>query len=187
MSEVEKKEIIPLNEKKVIEQFSILMEIAKENGFVHYEISNFAKERFYSKHNTAYWQNKHYLGVGPSTHSFNGESRSWNVSSNKQYILKIKRGEDYFETEKLTKNQQFNEYIFTALRTIWGVNSETIKKRFGEQMQTHFLKQQLKDEDNKSISSLTEKKINQIEKSLCAKFGKDEKKFWNNFFRDIYI
>ena len=151
---VEQKKITPLHEEKVNEQFSILMEMAKENGFVHYEISNFAKEGFYAKHNTAYWQNKHYLGVGPSAHSFNGKSRSWNVSSNKQYILKIKKGEDYFETEKLTKNQQFNEYIFTALRTIWGVNSETIKKRFGEQMQTHFLKEVKKWETKKDIKKI---------------------------------
>ena len=151
---VEQKKILPLNEEKVNEQFSILMEMAKENGFVHYEISNFAKEGFYAKHNTAYWQNKHYLGVGPSAHSFNEKSRSWNVSSNKQYIQKIKKGEDYFAEEKLTKNQQYNEYIFTALRTIWGVNSKTIKERFGEQMQTHFLKEVKKWETKKDIKRI---------------------------------
>ena len=151
---VEQKKITPLHEEKVNEQFSILMEMAKENGFVHYEISNFAKEGFYAKHNTAYWKNKHYLGVGPSAHSFNGKSRSWNVSSNKQYILKIKKGEDYFESEILNTPQQYNEYIFTALRTIWGVNTETIKERFGEQMQTHFLKEVKKWETKKDIKRI---------------------------------
>ena len=151
---VEQKKITPLNEEKVNKQFSILMEMAKENGFVHYEISNFGKEGFYSKHNTAYWQNKHYLGVGPSAHSFNGKSRSWNVSSNKQYIQKIQKGEAYFESEILNSPQQYNEYIFTALRTIWGVNSETIKERFGEKMQTHFLKEVKKWETKKEIKKI---------------------------------
>ena len=113
---VKQKKITPLHEEKVNEQFSILMEMAKENGFVHYEISNFAKEGFYAKHNTAYWQNKHYLGVGPSAHSFNGGSRSWNVPSNKQYILKTKKGEDiskrFFNAEK--SSNEFKAAISVA-------------------------------------------------------------------------
>ena len=146
--------IKPLKDELIVNQFKLLVDAADEHGFIHYEISNFGKKGFFSKHNTAYWQSKHYLGIGPSAHSYNGKSRSWNVSSNKQYIQKIKKGEDYFETEKLTKNQQFNEYIFTALRTIWGVNSETIKKRFGEQMQTHFLKEVKKWETKKDIKKI---------------------------------
>tara|TARA_B110000116_G_scaffold101010_1_gene87831 strand:+ start:1899 stop:3023 length:1125 start_codon:yes stop_codon:yes gene_type:complete len=146
---VEQKKIIPLKDEIVIEQFSILMELAQQKGFVHYEISNFGKAGFYSKHNTSYWKNKHYLGVGPSAHSFNGNSRSWNVSSNKQYIQKIKKGEDYFETEKLSISQQYNEYVFTSLRTIWGVNLEIIKERFGKQI--HFLKEIKKWERKKNI------------------------------------
>tara|TARA_B100000809_G_scaffold38587_1_gene33731 strand:+ start:519 stop:1649 length:1131 start_codon:yes stop_codon:yes gene_type:complete len=148
---VEQKKIIPLKDEIVIEQFNILMELAQQKGFVHYEISNFGKAGFYSKHNTSYWKNKHYLGVGPSAHSFNGNSRSWNVSSNKQYIQKIKKGEDYFETEKLSISQQYNEYVFTSLRTIWGVNLEIIKERFGKQIQIHFLKEIKKWERKKNI------------------------------------
>ena len=146
---VEQKKIIPLKDEIVIEQFNILMELAQQKGFVHYEISNFGKAGFYSKHNTSYWKNKHYLGVGPSAHSFNGNSRSWNVSSNKQYIQKIKKGEDYFETEKLSISQQYNEYVFTSLRTIWGANLEIIKERFGKQI--HFLKEIKKWERKKNI------------------------------------
>lgn len=148
---VEQKKIIPLNEEKALEQFNTLMDMAAENGFVHYEISNFGKQGCFSKHNTAYWQSEHYLGIGPSAHSYNGKSRSWNASSNKKYIQKMTDGEAYFAEEKLTKNQQYNEYIFTLLRTIWGVNSEIIKERFGEQMQTHFLKEVKKWESKKDI------------------------------------
>jgi len=149
---VEQKKIIPLKDEIVIEQFNTLIELAQKNGFVHYEISNFGKQGFYSKHNTAYWQNKYYLGIGPSAHSFNGSSRRWNIASNKLYIKKITEGEDYSETERLTKKQQYNEYIFTALRTIWGVNSETIEDRFGKQMQIHFLKEVKKWEGKKNIN-----------------------------------
>ena len=133
--------IKPLKDELIINQFKLLVAAADEHGFIHYEISNFGKNGYFSKHNTAYWQSKHYLGIGPSAHSYNGESRSWNVSSNKQYIQKIRKGENYFEVEKLTKNQKYNEYIFTSLRIIWGVNSEIIKDRFGEKRKTRFLKE----------------------------------------------
>ena len=148
---VERKQIIPLNEKKVLEQFNTLMDMAAENGFVHYEISNFGKQGYFSKHNTAYWQSKHYLGIGPSAHSYNGKSRSWNVSANKQYIQKILDRVEGVHQEILSKNQQYNEYIFTSLRTIWGANSETINVQFGIKFQSHFLKEVKKWESKKDI------------------------------------
>ena len=148
---VERKQIIPLNEKKVLEQFNTLMDMAAENGFVHYEISNFGKQGCFSKHNTAYWQSKHYLGIGPSAHSYNGKSRSWNVSANKQYIQKILDRVEGVHQEILSKNQQYNEYIFTSLRTIWGANSETINVQFGIKFQSHFLKEVKKWESKKDI------------------------------------
>ena len=131
--------IKPLEEELIVNQFNLLIDKADEHGFIHYEISNFGKKGYFSKHNTAYWQSKHYLGIGPSAHSYNGKSRSWNVSSNKQYIQKITKGEDYFEVEKLTKNQQYNEYVFTALRTIWGINSKKIAQRFNINILNHYL------------------------------------------------
>ena len=130
-----------LKEELIVEQFNLLINKSNEQSFIHYEISNFGKEGCFSKHNTAYWQNKHYLGIGPSAHSYNGKSRSWNISSNKKYIQKIKQGERFFEVEKLTENQKYNEYIFTALRTIWGVNSNQIEKKFRKKMLIHFLKE----------------------------------------------
>jgi len=141
---VDTNKIKPLSEGKVLKQFNTLIDMATENRFVHYEISNFGKKGYFSNHNTAYWKHQHYLGIGPSAHSFNGNSRRWNVSSNKQYIQKMTKAEVYFEVEKLTINQQYNEYIFTSLRTIWGVNSKIIKERFGEQMQIPFFKEMKK-------------------------------------------
>ena len=148
---VEKKKIIPLHEDKILEQFNALMNMAAEKGFIHYEISNFGKKGCFSKHNTAYWQSKHYLGIGPSAHSYNGKNRSWNMSSNKQYIQKILNRVEVAYQEILSKNQQYNEYLFTSLRTIWGVNSETINMQFGVKFQSHFLKEVKKWENKKNI------------------------------------
>jgi len=138
---IDKKLVTPLNDKITVEHFNTLLEIANENNFVHYEISNFGKEGFFSSHNTAYWKNKHYLGVGPSAHSFNGSSRQWNIASNKQYIEKVNTNSSYFEIETLTNAQQYNEYVFTALRTMWGVDLNYISTQFGIEAQQYFEKQ----------------------------------------------
>jgi len=134
-------EIKALRDEKTIEQFNILQEKTKEIGFIHYEISNFGKENFFSKHNTAYWQSKEYIGIGPSAHSFNGISRSWNVSSNKKYIDGIQNDKSFSEIEILTIEQQYNEYVFTSLRTIWGVDLDYLSKKFLENIIEHFLKE----------------------------------------------
>ena len=137
---IDKKVVTPLDDKIIVEHFDTLLEIASENNFVHYEISNFGKEGFFSKHNTAYWKNRHYLGVGPSAHSFNGSSRQWNIASNKQYIKKVNKDESYFKLEQLSNTQQYNEYIFTALRTIWGVEVGYIDNQFGQGALNYFKK-----------------------------------------------
>ena len=148
---IDKKLITPLDDKVTVEHFNTLIEIATENNFVHYEISNFGKEGFFSKHNTAYWKNKHYLGVGPSSHSFNGRSRQWNIASNKQYIKKVNEDDSYFEVEDLSNNQQYNEYIFTALRTIWGVELDYIDNQFGKEALNYFKKQVINWENKEKI------------------------------------
>ena len=148
---IDKKLITPLDDKVTVEHFNTLVEIATENNFVHYEISNFGKEGFFSKHNTAYWKNKHYLGVGPSSHSFNGRSRQWNIASNKQYIKKVNEDDSYFEVEDLSNNQQYNEYIFTALRTIWGVELDYIDNQFGKEALNYFKKQVINWENKEKI------------------------------------
>ena len=138
---IDKKKVTPLEEKITVEHFNTLVQIATENNFIHYEISNFGKEGFFSNHNTAYWKNQHYLGVGPSAHSFNGTSRQWNIASNKQYIEKVNTHNSYFEVEQLSNEQQYNEYIFTALRTMWGVELNYIAAQFGADAQKYFKKQ----------------------------------------------
>lgn len=115
----------------VIEQFNTLIEKTKEQGFIHYEISNFAKEGMYSKHNSSYWKNEHYLGIGPSAHSYNGTSRQWNIANNSIYIERVKSGEPWYEVETLSEADKYNEYIMTRLRTIWGIDTSHVKKTFG--------------------------------------------------------
>lgn len=133
-----------LPDEKTIEQFNILQEKTKQRGFIHYEISNFGKKNFFSKHNTAYWQSKEYIGIGPSAHSFNGKSRSWNISSNKRYIDGIQHDKSFSEIEILTIEQQYNEYVFTSLRTIWGIDLDYLSERFLENITEHFLKEIVK-------------------------------------------
>lgn len=114
--------------------FEMLMNTAMENNYEHYEISNFARNKKYSKHNTSYWQRKKYLGVGPSAHSFDGESRQWNIYNNAVYIRSLAKDEIPFEREELSKRDKFNEYILTSLRTQWGINIELIRSEFGEEV-----------------------------------------------------
>lgn len=151
---IDKKKVTPLEEKITVEHFNTLVQIATENNFIHYEISNFGKKDFFSNHNTAYWRNQYYLGVGPSAHSFNGTSRQWNIASNKQYIEKVNANSSYFEMEELSNAQQYNEYIFTSLRTIWGVNKGNIKGRFGKEIEIHFLKEIKKWEKKKDVINI---------------------------------
>jgi oxygen-independent coproporphyrinogen-3 oxidase len=113
------------------QHFHILIDKLQENGFVHYELSNFGKPNYFSKNNTAYWLGKKYIGIGPSAHSFNGKSRSWNVSNNSLYLKTIAENKMPSETEILSKTDQYNEYIMTGLRTIWGVSLERIETEFG--------------------------------------------------------
>lgn len=116
----------PVDEDAVVRQYDILVEMIENQGFEHYEISNFARPGHYSKHNCIYWKGEKYLGLGPSAHSFDGVSRQWNVASVKDYC------ESYsFEREELTLDDRYNEYIMTSLRTMWGVDVEHIKANFG--------------------------------------------------------
>lgn len=120
----------PLDDKKCQEQFEILLEMMPNNGLIQYEISNFSKTHFQSKHNTSYWQQKKYLGLGPSAHSFDGKKRMWNVSNNVKYIQSLKKGELNYENEILSETDHFNEYVMTALRTKKGCDTNFIKTHF---------------------------------------------------------
>jgi oxygen-independent coproporphyrinogen-3 oxidase len=113
------------------EHFSILVEQLEANDFIHYELSNFGKENYFSKNNSSYWLGKKYIGIGPSAHSYNGISRSWNVSNNSLYIKALQENQLPNEEEILTITDRYNEYIMTGLRTIWGVSLDKIEKDFG--------------------------------------------------------
>jgi oxygen-independent coproporphyrinogen-3 oxidase len=113
------------------EHFQILVEMLEKKGFIHYELSNFGKENYFSKNNSAYWLGKKYIGIGPSAHSYDGISRSWNISNNTIYLNSLEGNKLPNEIEILSKTDRYNEYIMTGLRTIWGVSLDRIEKEFG--------------------------------------------------------
>ncbi|WP_343589819.1 radical SAM family heme chaperone HemW [Flavobacterium sp.] len=124
--------------------FMILVEMLQKNGFIHYELSNFGKENYFSKNNSAYWLGKKYIGIGPSAHSYDGEKRGWNIANNSLYLKAIQNDELPIETEILTISDRYNEYIMTGLRTIWGVSLERIEKEFGSEYLNYLLEQSQK-------------------------------------------
>ena len=121
--------------------FSTLIDTLSAAGYEHYEISNFCKPEMYSRHNTSYWQGIPYLGCGPSAHSFDGDSREWNVASLNQYLSSIEQGQRQHETEQLNTQNRYNEYIITGLRTMWGISTEELKKKFGDRLWKYCLEQ----------------------------------------------
>ena len=127
------KGIIPQPDDEVAAaHFQILVDKLSENDFIHYELSNFGKENYFSKNNSSYWLGKKYIGIGPSAHSYDGKNRGWNVSNNALYIKSIQENKLPIEIETLTKTDRYNEYIMTGLRTIWGVSLDRIEEEFGK-------------------------------------------------------
>ena len=126
------------------EHFEILVETLTAKGFIHYELSNFGKENYFSKNNSSYWLGKKYIGIGPSAHSYNGVSRSWNIANNSIYIKSINDNKLPSETEILTKTDVYNEYIMTGLRTIWGISLNKIEADFGIEYLEYLMKQSQK-------------------------------------------
>jgi len=122
----------PVDPELQAEQFLFLMDRMEQAGYEHYEISNYAKPGMRSKHNSSYWQGKHYYGFGPSAHAYNGISRKWNIANNALYIQSLQKNVIPFEEELLTKTQQLNEYIMISLRTMEGIDLEKICVQFGE-------------------------------------------------------
>ncbi len=129
------------NDESTQEHFAILVETLEANDFIHYELSNFGKENYFSKNNSAYWLGKKYIGVGPSAHSYDGISRSWNVSNNSLYIKSIQEDKLPNEIEILSIADRYNEYIMTGLRTIWGVSRQRIETEFGTEYLNYLHKQ----------------------------------------------
>lgn len=149
--QVEKEQVTLLPEEMVAQQFDRLVSCLTEVGFDHYELSNFGLPHYHSVNNSAYWQGKPYLGIGPSAHSFYGNQRSWNISNNKKYIQGIQAKQPLIEREELSKIDQYNEFVMTGLRTEKGVALQEIKERFGskfaklfeEQVEKHLTHQHL--------------------------------------------
>ena len=133
------------------EHFMILVETLESKGFIHYELSNFGKENYFSKNNSAYWLGKEYMGIGPSAHSYNGISRSWNVSNNIIYLKSIQEEKLPNELETLSEADRYNEYIMTGLRTIWGVSLDRIQAEFGQMYLNFVHKQAQKFIDDKLL------------------------------------
>jgi len=150
-----------IQQEKQAEQFLVLMQWLEDAGYEHYEISNFAKPGFRSRHNSSYWLGKKYLGLGPSAHSFNGESRQWNISNNNSYIESLEKNNIPFEKETLTLSQKANEYIMTALRTKEGIDLDKL---------TGFVSHEFRAASNKFIVS--GKLILKENKLILTKEGK---------------
>lgn len=148
---IQKGQCLAINEEHAAVQFDMLVNFLTKNGYWHYEISNFCQPNQQSRHNTAYWQSKPYLGLGPSAHSFNGTSRQWNVAHNARYIKQIHLGKLPMEKENLTTKQRFNEYLMTSLRTMWGCDLDNVEKSFGKAFYQHLLANVEKFVDNKLI------------------------------------
>jgi oxygen-independent coproporphyrinogen-3 oxidase len=128
---IRKGKMKPVDENRSLAQYHILSNMMQEHGYEHYEVSNFCLPGAYSRHNTAYWQGKSYLGLGPSAHSYNGVSRCWNVANLAEYIETVNSGEVKSELELLSLVTQLNEYIMTSLRTMWGCDLVEVKRKFG--------------------------------------------------------
>ncbi|WP_395065806.1 radical SAM family heme chaperone HemW [Flavobacterium sp.] len=127
------KGIIPQPDDEVAqEHFQILVDKLSENDFIHYELSNFGKENYFSMNNSSYWLGKKYIGIGPSAHSYDGEKRGWNVSNNGLYLKSISENKLPSESEILSKTDRYNEYVMTGLRTIWGISLDRIETEFGK-------------------------------------------------------
>ncbi len=138
---IQKGIIKPVDDEVAQEHFKILLDKMETAGFKCYEISNFGKPGYFSKNNTAYWQQKKYIGIGPSAHSYDGGRRSWNINNNPKYIKSIENNKLPVEIEVLSKTDKYNEYVMTGLRTIWGVSLTKVQEEFGKQYLKYLLQQ----------------------------------------------
>ena len=174
----------PIDEALALRHFNHLIEESEKQGFLHYEISNFGKPDYFSKHNTSYWQGKQYLGIGPSAHSFGGKTRSWNVANNSKYIHTIENDELPSILETLTVQDQFNEFIMTGLRTIWGISLNKVETDFGIDYKNHLLISAEKyiDQELLVISNESEKSHN-----LVLRITKNGKFLADGIASDLFI
>lgn len=133
--------VVPVAEETSVAMFARLIDVLTAAGFVHYEISNFGKPGYFSRHNSSYWTGCKYLGIGPSAHSFDGGSRQWNVSSLPAYIKGMETGVPEVTVEGLDSNARYNEFVITGLRTMWGISLFTLEERFGSRLHAYCCRQ----------------------------------------------
>ncbi|MCM4167058.1 Heme chaperone HemW [Arenibacter antarcticus] len=138
---IDKGIIAPVDDELAEAHYRILVEKLTTAGYINYEFSNFGKKNYFSQNNTAYWQGKKYIGIGPSAHSYDRTRRGWNINNNAKYIKAISQNTLPMETEVLSKTDRYNECIMTGLRTIWGVSLTQVKVDFGLDFYAHLLKQ----------------------------------------------
>lgn len=138
---IDKGKIAPVEEEAAREHYEIMIRVLEEAGFENYEFSNFGKPGYFSRNNTAYWFGKTYLGIGPSAHSFDGQSRMWNISNNTLYIKNIEKVQLPLEREELSLNDRYNEYVMTRLRTKWGILLTEVQEKFGEDHKEYLLRE----------------------------------------------
>ena len=167
---IKKGVIDDVDDEQAHEQFHILKDKLEASGFVHYELSNFGKEGFFSKNNSAYWQGKSYIGIGPSAHSFNGKQRGWNVSNNSKYIKSIQQDQLPIEIETLSLIDRYNEYVMTGLRTIWGVSLDKVESDFGLSYK-EYLKEQSKTFINQHLLYIDDEHIRVTKKGQFLSDG----------------
>ncbi len=171
-----------VSEETALEHFKILVNETVKQGFIHYEISNFGKPNYFSKHNASYWQGKSYLGFGPSAHSFDSEQRSWNVSNNIKYIKAIQQNKLPAEREILSIKDRFNESIMTGLRTIWGVSFNQIEADFGIAFKNYLVKNTLSFIDQGLL-----KVTNESDNSQCLKTTEEGKFLVDGIASDLFM
>lgn len=133
--------IAPVQDEVAQEHHRMLVELMEAAGYENYEFSNFGKSGFHSRNNTAYWEGKSYIGIGPGAHSYDGTRRAWNVSNNPKYIKAITNGELPQETETLSTTDRYNEYVMTSLRTAKGASLPHVKKQFGDAYYNYLIQQ----------------------------------------------
>lgn len=138
---VKKGLVKPAEDEVAQAHFDLLNETLIAAGYSCYEISSFGKPGYFSKNNSAYWQQKNYIGIGPSAHSFDGHRRGWNINNNPKYIKSINKGVLPMEIEVLSTTDKYNEYVMTGLRTVWGISLDTVQSEFGEKYKEYLMLQ----------------------------------------------
>ena len=182
---IEKGLVEDVDDEQAERQFNMLTSELRANGFDHYEFSNHGKPGYFSQNNIGYWTGKPYIGIGPAAHSFSIDIRSWNMSNNIKYIKSIEKGIRPYESEKLFKVDQYNEYVMTRLRTKWGINIDEVEERFGKNY-TDFLIEETAHLLDENLVETDKNKISITEKGKFLSDGIASKLFMLNLNQESY-